>query len=283
MAYDGLEIREYDWREIRQTYRELVGSEKAPEIPYDSRLSDLVDEWRTARSGGWSGATGKQMLGWLASGYQCPKIPKSQRPDMLDGHRARWRWTDDPSRGQYQHEAAMTGDPSCYLARDRRRSTAGIRVEIGTVFSSGIRAATVAEYGRWVGSVLRTLEAAGYDLDVSVVADTEGLYGHGSDARTFRAKIKCSSFGKRTLFRDWSALFSPGGYRHLCFMAWTLPEREKGHAKANYGLGHGTISSATAWTVDFEQSTRTLSMIPKYTGNDFPMDDMTRQLAEAFK
>ena len=159
MAYDGLEIRDYSWREIRDTYRELVGSKTVPDNLGMGRLPDLVSEWRGRGGSSWSGGSGKDMLGWLADGFDCPKIPKSQRPSILDGHRARWRWTDDPARGQYQHEAAMTGDPMCYLARDRRRSTAGIRVEVGTVFSAGIDNKTVAEYGRWVGSVLRTLEA----------------------------------------------------------------------------------------------------------------------------
>jgi hypothetical protein len=282
MGFDGLEVVEYSWREIRDKYRELTDPDKAPELPskHGSQLPRLVHEWRSERRGGFYGCGSDDMRGWLRDGFDVKKLARSQRPAILDGHRPKWRWSDDPSRGQYQHEAGMIGDPSCYLARDRRRSMAGIRVEVGTVFVAYTPAELVAEYGAWCGSVLRTLEAAGYDLDVTLVADSEDLYPR----RTFRAKIHCSGFGKRTLFRDWSALFSPGGYRHLCFMAWCLPEYDDKHARAAGGLGHGTYESARDWSVTFEEATRTLSIIPKYMASgDFPREDMTAKLTEAFK
>jgi hypothetical protein len=81
------------------------------------------------------------------------------------------------------------------------------------------------------------------------------------------------------MFREWSALFSPIGFRHLVFCAMAAPQDmdTDNPPRVPGSLG---IPYSPEWKVTFDAAERRLSFLTNCRSNTFPTEDMERQLQE---
>ena len=268
---EGRGVYVYDWHDIASTFRAYAsGALKAT----SGTLKSLIERWRDDSERSFYGANMTETVAWLDEGYELPDMPAGLPPIAAETMDNRWRYTDDPTIGAYCHEMFMSGDPLHYLAKVPQPVKPGIAVEVQMSFSANVRHKLIAQYGRWIGRALASLEARGYDMRLDTVYVGSGVM---RDQRRTETRIRVTDFGEVTLARDWSALFSPGGWRLLTFMAIALPgERDNKRVSRSLGSPQG----AHGWDLDFDPETRVLKVMCQSMASTFPAEEMTEKLAQ---
>lgn len=262
-------IGKFDWHELTVTYRELF---EGARIPVGARLREHVEEWKSGNKEGWSGANGKEMIDFLKHGYQFEATVDPDKLPFVPYERPRMRYTDDPE-GEYDHDLYMNGETEHFLTKPKRQSLIGIRLRIEYTFAWTVNAETIANYAKWVGTVVQSLQARGYDLEIEVVSHSQSVYTQSHDID--ESRIRVSKFGERVMPYDWSAIFSPGGYRHLMFLAYMLPGEDKSlNMTPTAGLG-GTLQSA--WDIKWDPKEREIRFVVNQRGDTFPAEEMTKR------
>ena len=192
----------------------------------------------------------------------------------MEVDRAKWQWSDDPE-GEFDYDTYLLGETECYRTRRKRKHRGGVRVEVAMSFSCNIRAQVIAEYGQFVADVLGTIQGMGSDVEVSIVQSGAHMYRE-TLRDTTEIEIVVSRFGEQVMIREWSALFSPGGFRHLVFAGMALPERTADrHINAGWGM-----PQHREWSVKFEDDSRTLKISCDSRSSSFPRDRMESQMRE---
>jgi hypothetical protein len=164
-------------------------------------------------------------------------------------------------------------------------------MHVEVTFSSGISHEQITAYGKWVGSAIAAIQAQGYDIALRITCTVTSLYDEEARFRHETA-IQVTRFGEQLLARDYAVLFSPGGYRHLLFVAQCIPGEEPvvpaGVEPSEYGeklvtpssgLGHCIYSMD--WGVEFDPEERILHVTcSQTTGGEFPEEAMNENLRE---
>lgn len=245
-------------------------------IPYDDVMSTKVYEWREDTRTGWSGASAAEMREWISNGYE-PDIPFDP-PIVVPTENTTTHvgsWTDDPL-GEFDQVLYDLAEPECYYQEEQRRFLGGIVVRVETTFASTVKATVPAAYGQWCAAVVKAIMAKGYDVNLTVFRVSRDMYGREVGPTLDEVILK--KFGEPVSFRDFSAMFSPGGYRHLMFLSYLMTAEANGY-KPNRSFSR-SLTDDHKWGMNWDADTRTLEFQCHRRASSyevFPSDDMTRQ------
>lgn len=225
----------------------------------------------------WEGARPADTLEWINHGFRAKEfthsaayVPKS------DKRRAFW----NEEEGEVDIGRLYSGFDDFYMDSQIRPSRPGMRIQIEYSFAWSTAAATIAQYGAWVAGFIRSLEITGYDLVVDMWVHLDHLY-HGDDYNQRTSLlIRVKRENEVSNFTEWSALFSPSGYRHLGFVAKCIGG-DKINKQAVSSLG--TCVMGSGWDVQYDQE-RSTCMIRcnQVSGsNANPKDQLTKAAIKA--
>ena len=256
----------YTWMELTDKYkRYAIEREDAPRRIRD-KVEGLYDDPE------WNGASTGQMHDYIIKGYEFPDIDPDLLPDAGEGEGGRWYFTDDPDGAEYQWDLDEMGEMDYYLKRKQVKSKPGIKLQIDMGFNSGINHSVIDQYGSWVGSLIATLEDNNYDLEIDLYSKNKNLIGGEPETEI---EVQVSKFGELVFFKDWNAIFAPGGYRHLNHLAKCLPSEQGKRVADNLGY-----PMTKGYNVQWDTENRTLVIT---CGKDaiFPAALMNEALAKA--
>lgn len=251
-----------DYMDVADAWTRVVAGEHAPR---QKRAGDrLVAGW--AAHSGMYGGTIAQMQGWIDHGFQAPgltvKSGQNNRP------RARNRFAEE---GELQVDLAIQGHDMPFLARQTRKRTPGLKLQIGYNAASSAPASMLADYGAWVAGLIAGLQDRGFDLEIGVFSTARML----SSGKVVRSSVRVKRFGRKSSLKSWGALFSPSGYRMLGFTARMLTCAHHGFA-CDVNMG---VSMAPGWGLSFDAKDRTLTVNIDPHAQAFPRELMDAALA----
>jgi hypothetical protein len=257
-----------DWYDITSTFRRIV--EHDWRYKSETTANRIINKWSYENS--FFGCTPDEMLKRLHTGYDFDKSLAPSSLPFVESYRKRPRYTDDPE-GDYDHDLYMNGETEYFLTKPKRESLIGLRLKIRYDFNCIVNAKFIAEYGQWIGAIIESLQTRGYDLEIMVMQSSDGTYGmkgNGVDQQM----VRVSKFGERVMPRDWSALFSPGGYRMLLWQAIFLGADESG-LRLSPSLGR---ADGRGFDISWEPKAREITFHVNSNANGkYPAEDMTRK------
>lgn len=239
--------------------------------------TSLASSWKG--DGRWVGCTEAEMEEWISRGY---------RVEGLDGvtslipakPRRKLRFAEE---GDELHlDLAWAGVDEPFSEWEKRASKPGLSVEIFMTFSAGFPAKTLNAYQRWIARALQTLDENGVDMEVLIIVRTSGAntekYGEITESR-----IRVRKAGEAADFSNWSAMFSPGGYRMLGIMSTGLTVDSAGGSVSH---GYGRPMDYGKWEVAYDED-RNVIVIGNHNdwlGNPtFPESEMTDKLVSVLR
>ena len=204
------QISRFEWPELVASYQARQANAYEPEDASHWGLGSMSqDDFDAA----------------LRDGFDFHAEAKLQAIPRHTAERAKLTWTDD-SEGAFDYDAFALGETECYRKRARRKDRAGVRVKIGIGFYAGVDAQDLARYGVIAGEAIAALRTRGKDLEVEAFSRAKNVYRPGPTSVT-ETRVMLSRFGQRTMIRQWGALFTTGGFRHLIFHARRVAGRER--------------------------------------------------------
>lgn len=264
-----------EWPDVKNRFKSLVAGEwRSPHSPENGSVS----RWKSQPahvpgSDNWNGGNAEDMLRWLRTGFNPRSIIANPTNDSPDRKRRRIRYSED--EGDFSYERALAGEDRPYMQWEVKKSRPGMRVIVELDFVCNVSAVTIAEYGDWVASLLRTLEDQGYDLELSIAFSTRELVGYGHGRVDTIVNVKRPN--EVLDFKAWSPWFCPTGFRMLGFTALSMTvDKVKGQHARDYGKG--VLSD---WGIDWDAPTRTMRIKCDSFSSEFPAEMMNRILAES--
>lgn len=278
---DNDTVTRIDWHELKNRYLawyedggdRLVSSPMLKEFLVPSgRKRREGENWRTG--GSFYGPSMEEMAPRLRQGYEFDSTIAPQKLPDVAYDRPRPRYTDD-SEGEFNYDLYYQGETEYFLNKPKRKSVGGIRIRAEYVFAAGVSHQMITEYAQWLGTVIQSLQARGFDLEIELFSRVESCYRKAGKpwSSEDRHYIRVSRFGERIMPWDWSALFSPGGYRHFMFATMMLPAEET-ELNVAEGLGH---TLAGAWDIKWHPRERVIEITNDSRGYTFPAEDMTKR------
>lgn len=256
-----------DWHEITDTFKKIVKQDWRFK---STRANNTITRWDSEQ--GFIGATPDEMLKRLHNGYDFDKTLAPSSLPFVESYRKRPRYTDDPE-GDYDHDLYMNGETEYFLTKPKRESLIGLRLNIRYDFNCNVSAKFISEYGQWIGSVIEALQTRGYDLEIMVMQSALHTFTHDKQGPD-QQMVRVSRFGERVMPRDWSALFSPGGYRMLLWLAMFLGADESGE-QLSESLG---MADGERFDISWEPKRREITFHVNSRGSKkYPAEDMTRK------
>lgn len=256
-----------DWAEVVQLYRRYVGSGYKAEAREFNRQ---IREWRDGTNKGFSGNTGEEMIEFLDRGYEFPKQIDADVLPVVSAFKKRQSYTDDPE-GEYSHDLYTMGEPEFFLTTPKREKLIGIRLNVEYSFIHYVPAKVLGEYAQWVGGMINVLQTKGYDLEIVVSTKIRSPY-RGFQISDF--DIRVSRFGERVMPHDWSALFSPGGFRHFYFMLAHEGKERENKLIVEEGLGECIVHN---YDINWDPNARQITIHNHPGASEFPADEMTKK------
>lgn len=280
-----------DWADVKRTYLLGVASGhpwlSQPVLARRHRRYHREPYKQHSEGGGgqenWEGGTPAQTLHWTRHGYHAPQFAHSA--DMVPRSvRRRNSW--NPDDGDIDIARLVAGRDDYYLGSTKREARPSLHVQMEYAFAWTVASSTIEAYGAWVAGFLASLEASGYDLVVDVWMPLNAVFA-GQDREdedyTHRTNIlmRVKRQNEVSDFTEWSALFSPTGYRHLGFTAIGVAG-DKVRKRVQGYLGQ-TVTGKS-WGVDYDREDQTvmITVNQRAGGNDaFPIDRLNKQATKA--
>lgn len=232
---------------------------------WEQRVADRKDE------NSFTGCTTAQMLDWLNTGYRVPGLEGVDATLIPASPRKRISYQDEGD--EMMIDMILAGESEFFLVREKQPTKPSIQVKIGVSFSASIPAKVVNSYQSWVARMLRTLDGFGLDVQVDLESAGSGQIDGVRAVHTVVIRVKES--GVASNFSSWSPMFSPGGYRHLTFMAIMQSADRVGK---RYGFGLGSPKGCDDWDITYDKSTNVLQVSNSNSSADFPEWIMTSKL-----
>lgn len=248
-----------DWADLKESFISAVAAGDAAIDRYGAS-GDLSNAWRDV--GRFMSSPVSTTVGYVRNGYD---VMTGGRDFDIAPVRKRRRLVRG-EEGELDLTLAWSGATDPYLDWEKRERKPGLRVNVEFSFNWRMPAATVAAFGKWVAETLAGLEQRGYDLEVTLDVTSTERPGF----------IRVKKENEASDFRNWSALFSPDGYRTLGLHSLHVIA---GQNKERCAAGHGNSAWRRAWGVSFDQDSRTLGIKLDYMAEQFPADRMTEQLS----
>jgi hypothetical protein len=271
-ATGNLEFHRH-FTEIADGFKSAVNGTAKMKRPVNSKkLRELVNRW-SYDSGGFFGCTTADMLDWLARGFNAGALQGigSVTPSK---DRRRIRYAEE---GEFQYDLMRSGFDYPFLQWDKRESIPGLKVEVGLNFNASTDASVVLDYEKWICRALYALETAGVDLAVDIVSHINGALRNGQN---FDLRITVKRENESMDWTQWSAMFSPGGWRMLCFYSIVAAAD---HFNGDVDEGLGRSNQTNSWNVQFDDETRILRFLVPNSPGHFPENEMTEKLLNAIQ
>jgi hypothetical protein len=267
-----------EWHDVKRHFVECVQDGKrwgATEI--GPRLAALhtapyAKDWRTE----WEGGTGADTLGWLRDGFRSEEFEASA--DLVSvSRRSRVMWSEED--GDVDVGRLYGGYDDFYLSVAESDAKPGLKLEIDFAFAALVQPSTVRQYGAWIAGLIGSLEARGYDLEVTLIDRMTDLWENARGEQHVAMRVK--RFGELSDFTSWSALFAPTGYRHVVFTALGMACDKVGKTLA---AGLGTTLPNSEWGVRYDSEANVLTVMndQRASGeNACPTEYLTEMLTES--
>lgn len=269
------EVTVLDYATIRDRFKAVVAEDSYPVSIEGNRkrLSDLKrSEWTRPD---WTGCTIADMKDWIANGFKVAEL-SDLHPDLIPVKpRRKLKFDED---GELQLDLVFSGFDYPFLEWEKREKKPGIRVNIGFTFDCGVSARMVADYATWLARALTTLENEGFDAEVNLRMTLTDLWSGGP---LHSVEIRVKRENEAADFSQWSAIFSPGGFRMLGFVGLVMAA----DLNKRTATGHlGFPKTANDWKVSFDAETRTLAVEnPDGGRGEFPTQRLTDDLRSALE
>jgi hypothetical protein len=217
------------------------------------------------------------LLGWLREGFRAPEFANSAEyvPSALQ-HRATWSEED----GDIDIGRLYGGHDEFMLGMAERETKPGVRVQIEFAFACGVEGKCIAEYGAWVAGLLGAMEQYGFDMVVDVWIPLDSLY-QGDRATRSNVLVRVKQANEVSDFTEWSAIFSPAGYRTLGFSAKCVAGDKIGKTAVS---NLGTTIGGKTWGLEYDKDESVVRITVNqraYAGEAFPAAKLTKQAIEA--
>jgi hypothetical protein len=233
-------VHTLDWLEVRDKFLALAGGQKWSSQP---AAHTVVNENRDL------GGTIAETCDWIRNGYHVPGLQIGDI-DYAPRRRKRASWSEDD--GDIDVGRLHAGADAFYLTRAEKLARPGLAVEVGLSFFGGVRPEILTAYGRWLASVISSLEADGYDLEVALFNRCDEVFRGRNAAQTVRMIVKRPN--EVSDFTSWSAMFSPSGLRRLMWTAKCLAADRCGcECSPSFG-----VPRHNGWSVNLDNYTLTV-------------------------
>lgn len=234
--------------------------------------SDNIRNYRKGnRADSFYGCSPDDMASWLRSGFTSPSFPIDAEYSPSRPSR-RMVFAED---GELDLTLAWSGHDYPYLEWETQQRKPGIRIEAGFTFSASVEPSVIAEYGAWLYGILEGLETMGYDIELDLSNTCSGMTSNRGGKTTTLVRLKREN--ELSDFTEWSAMFSPGGFRMLYFTALGMAADKLGE-KTTSGLGAPVNFKFDAI---YDTETATLKIDVDGRARKFDLEGMSRKVNEA--
>lgn len=266
----NLEMIGLDYSQIRERFQAIIDGKTFPaNVPANrSHMQGFAKMWKQQES--WIGCSIADMRDYVANGFKVSEL-SDLHPDLIPArNRRRLKFDED---GELQLDLVFSGFDYPFLEWEKREKKPGLRVNIGFDFNADVSAAMIKDYAVWLARALQTLENEGFDCEVNLSMRIGDAWP-GAGRKEILIRVKREN--EASDFSQWSAMFSPGGFRMLGFVAIVMAgDLEK--ATVNETLGEAI--TASDWRIGFDTETQTLSVEnPDGRRGEFPSQRMTDDL-----
>lgn len=273
-----------EWGDVKdRVMRSMRGGESWSSQPaMDSVLRAMHQEpyravWNTGKDSRTPGDAPATLLGYLDDGFRAEEFANSaERVPAALQHRATWSEED----GDIDVGRLYGGHDDFMLGMVERPTKPGVRVQIEYAFAAGVPNATIAEYGAWGAGLLGSMEQYGFDMVVDVWIPLDNLYQGDSNVRS-NVLVRVKRANEVSDFTEWSAIFSPAGYRTIGFSAKCVAGDRIGKT-AKHDLG--TTVGGKTWNLIYEpeESLVMITVNQRASGSEsFPAERLTKLAQEA--
>lgn len=257
-----------DYAELRNLWEDFIAQ---PEKVYRPENVPAARSLTGSWSADWSGSSIPEMREFLRSGYRVEGLDNvtSLIPSKP---RRKLRYADEGD--EMLLDMAFGGADEPFIEWEKRASKPGLSVEIYMTFSASFPAKTIVAYQRWIARALQTLDENGVDMEVSLVSPLNGL---ASDDYSWKSltKIRVRKAGEASDFSNWSAMFSPGGFRQLVIMSTGI-HADRAGKRVSYG--YGSPQAYGKWEVAYDEERNRIVIGNSNSDTEFPEFTMTEKL-----
>lgn len=269
-------VVEQEWSEVKHVFMRGI-SDNVTDWPTQPAGQGLLKKWAAAayENDSFYGDKPANTANYVRNGYRAEEFSHAAEGKHIV-KKPRFEW--DEADGECDVQQLLAGSDTPFLNLVRKESKPGIRLEIDFSFNCSVRAQTIRDYGAWVAGLIAGLETSGYDLEV--VFDMSGRnVWHGASGMTLRNFLIVKRFGEKSNFTDWSALFAPGGFRHLGFTAIPLACDKLGKTcTSGLGQAFGSDGWGVTWTP--ENSLLRITAEQHAGSKQFPAQKLTNAALE---
>lgn len=262
-----------DYGELKQLYIDVVAGKKICKYERNNRILDsLVGGWSGKSS--FYGPSSKEVIEWLHNGYKTEGLTLDPPIEPIR-QRRRLQFAEE---GELQLDLVYSGHDYPFLTWTKRMTMPGMLVNMYCNFQAGTRVDVIIAYYRFCLRSLVALENSGIDLEVQITSDSQDIFTNGNRLDTLHQHVTVKKEGENTDYLGWSAMISPGGYRHLMFLEHVIGCDRLGRT-IDMGLGRG-MNMHQGWKVEFDVDERKLTFRCPWHPSSFPEEEMEMSLRE---
>lgn len=263
-----------DYAELAKAYKDF---QTDPMAVYRHEKNRSPGESRNAaiHNASWSGCTVQEMNMWISDGYRISGLSDIQ---SLIPAKPRRKLVYGEEGDELLLDVAWEGSDTPFIEWEKRNRKPGLSVEIGMVFSAATDSRLIAEYQTWVARALQTLDENGVDMEVNLVIKTSGANDERYSGKE-KLNIRVRKAGEAADFSSWSAMFSPGGFRHLGILGIGIMVDKQG---GRISHGYGSPRQHGSWDVMYDPE-RNVLVIGECSRGPFPQVEMTEKLVAVLK
>ena len=260
-----------EWDDVREFFIEAVAN--GDNTRFSARQRDAVATIRAANPS-FHGSTIAEMVEWLEHGFTSDEIQGAESY-VKDIHLPEQIWDEEGENVDVC--AALSGDDEPFVEWEDLPSKPGIKVVAELAFLGVVQPNVIAEYGAWLAGMVANLEGEGVDVELDVAHPSGGSLIASDDRSKNQMIVRVKRAGEVRDFADYSALFSPSGFRLLGFSARVMACEAWG---VTCSSGFGRSLDRRNWEVRWDATERTLYVLRPASPSHFPAEQMSAQLAE---
>lgn len=259
--------------DLKQHYLDAVaGKRVCRNDSNEGKLKSLVRGW--SRKSTFYGPSSKDVSDWLHNGYRQEGLSLNP-PVKPIRNRRRLMYGEE---GELQLDLAWSGHDYPFLDWTKRETMPGMRIDVMFNFQAGTNVQVIIDYCRFALRSLIALENAGIDLEIWISSDSYSIFNDGDRNDTLYNHIQVKKEGEQNDYLGWSAVLSPGGFRHLMFLDYIIAS-DFHKRRVSGGLGHGS-NAGQPWNIDYDVDERSLQFKCPWYPHTFPEAEMEMQLRE---
>lgn len=266
-----------EWGDLKRRFLDAVenGTKFSPAQPINSKITDWHNNPTRGELEEFEGGSPAQTCKYLRNGYRAEQFAHSAEYAALS-HKRHFRYNED--EGELDLDRVLDGHDEIFLDRELRESRPGLRLMVEFSFVHWMPAKMISEYGAWVASLIKSLEASGYDLVVDMWINLDNLFTRDGGRRS-TVLIRVKRENEQSNFTDWSALFGPTGYRHLGFLAKCMAGDQEG-LKVTPSFGHCVSGKGWGLTYDRDNQQVTINVNQMARSGDKPIPKLNDSAIE---